>query len=80
MTMISRCGKNLAQKRTMKNAGNEKTLESIYKNGKICFPKRRWSNVYSGHNVVYNCFISCYCTRQKGKCPACDQERHLPVL
>lgn len=39
MTMISRGGRNLAQKRTMKNAGNEKTLESIYKNGKICFQR-----------------------------------------
>lgn len=80
MTMISRGGRNLAQKRTMKNAGNEKTLESIYKNGKICFPKRRWSNVCSRHNVVYNNLIRFHRTTQKGKCLACDRERHLPVL
>lgn len=40
MTMILEKGINLAQKQTMKNAGNEESLESIYKNGKICFQKK----------------------------------------
>jgi len=38
----------------MKKAGNEKSLESIYKNGKNCFPKRRWNNVFSTYTVVYS--------------------------
>ncbi len=42
---------NLAQKQTMKNAGNGKSLESIYKNGRICFQEEKWSNVLFRHNV-----------------------------
>ena len=40
----------------MKKAGNEKSLESIYKNGKKCFPKRRWNNVFSTYTIVYSCW------------------------
>lgn len=35
----------------MKKGRNEKSLESIYKNGKICFLKKKWSNVFFRHNV-----------------------------
>lgn len=39
MTMISKDKENLAQKQTMKNAGNRKSLGSIYKKWKKLFFK-----------------------------------------
>ncbi len=54
MTMISKDKENLAQKQTMKNAGNRKSLGSIYKKWKKLFFKEE----------MEQCLFHVYCCVQ----------------